>query len=271
MSDLVLIGSFNHPRLLQGLVDYGATLGVQLVIQQTHTDYGIYAGPDDESVAKALFEDFIKDPSASKYQSASWQVENPNNPFVYANQGGAKEFLAGTSWFYKAIPSVAIALFLLALFGVSSLYDALRFQAANPITWLTPALLHFSWLHLIFNLVWWLHLGKVIELKQGTGRLGLVFLVSALGGHLMQYLLVGPYFGGLSGVVYGLLGYVWLSEKRGHFAKGTLGNPVAVFMFAWLVLGFFEVLPLNIANWAHLGGLIAGLLMAFAPHKKAAE
>ncbi|MFL2699686.1 MAG: rhomboid family intramembrane serine protease, partial [Gammaproteobacteria bacterium] len=71
-------------------------------------------------------------------------------------------------------------------------------------------------------------------------------------------------FGGLSGVVYGLLGFCFLMELDNRQERYGLPPAIYIFMIAWLILGFMGVLELfgfgSIANYAHLGGLISGLI-----------
>jgi len=129
---------------------------------------------------------------------------------------------------------------------------------------LTPDFLHFSWMHLIFNSVMLWFLGSQVEWIDGRGRLIVLFVVSSLGSNLLQYLVSGPLFGGLSGVVYGILGYCWLSQRR----RARFQFPPALITFAlvWMLIGFTplpEMLGLGrMANEAHLGGFISGLVVA---------
>jgi GlpG protein len=75
--------------------------------------------------------------------------------------------------------------------------------------------------------------------------------------NLAQYLGKGPLFGGMSGVVYGLLGYVWMKGKNDP-ASGLFLHPQTVtMMLLWFFLGFTPVLP-NIANITHGAGLFLG-------------
>ena len=72
----------------------------------------------------------------------------------------------------------------------------------------------------------------------------------------------GINFGGLAGVVYGLLGFYWiLGWLRPHWGfvlnKGVIG-----FMLAWLALGYVDILPVNMANTAHTLGLLTGMIWA---------
>ncbi|MGO2478290.1 MAG: rhomboid family intramembrane serine protease, partial [Pseudoalteromonas sp.] len=101
-----------------------------------------------------------------------------------------------------------------------------------------------------------------------SGKLTLVglFLVTAFISNWVQFLLVGPNFGGLSGVVYGLLGFCWVYSLLNPKQPPLVTNSVVGFMLIWLVLGFVNMLPVNMANWAHLGGLIGGMAYGLTTH-----
>ncbi|WP_354622622.1 rhomboid family intramembrane serine protease [Psychromonas sp. MME2] len=87
-------------------------------------------------------------------------------------------------------------------------------------------------------------------------------MLTAIISNFAQYHLVGPYFGGLSGVVYGLVGYCWLFGKLNKQSKINLPNAYFGFLLGWLVLGFIDILPVNVANYAHLAGLFTGIILA---------
>ena len=84
---------------------------------------------------------------------------------------------------------------------------------------------------------WWLRdLGSMIEERQSTRRLALLVFTISAASNLAQYLVSGPRFGGMSGVVYGLLGYIWI---RGKFdpSSGLFLHPTTVqMMLIWFVL-----------------------------------
>ncbi|MFP3334687.1 rhomboid family intramembrane serine protease, partial [Pseudomonas sp. SIMBA_064] len=73
--------------------------------------------------------------------------------------------------------------------------------------WFSHALLHFSLLHILFNLMWWWYLGGAVEKRLGSGKLFVILLISALLSGWLQAKFSGIWFGGLSGVVYALMGY----------------------------------------------------------------
>ncbi|MFT7221019.1 MAG: GlpG protein [Candidatus Azotimanducaceae bacterium] len=132
---------------------------------------------------------------------------------------------------------------------------------------LTPMFLHFSILHVVFNLLWVWDIGRRIELKLGSWTLLLVVIISSLVANFSQYLMTGPVlFGGMSGVVFGLLGFsfVW-SKVRPERTMGV-PNGIYMFMFVFLAIGFTGILDSlglgSIANGAHLGGMIGGMLTA---------
>ena len=124
-------------------------------------------------------------------------------------------------------------------------------------------LLHFSLTHLVFNLAWWLYLGRQFEQRLGSATLLGITLFIALLSNAAQLIMVNPQFGGLSGVVYGLFGYFWITGIINPAQRLHISNGLAGFMLLWLVLGFFDVLWVSMANWAHLGGLVAGMFCAW--------
>ena len=70
---------------------------------------------------------------------------------------------------------------------------------------------------------------------------------------------MSPNFGGLSGVVYGLLGYIWMWQTV--IPSGRLRLPLAMIGFMLVALVLMEVFASSwIASAAHAGGLFAGMM-----------
>ncbi len=135
--------------------------------------------------------------------------------------------------------------------------DVLKGQVWRPVA---PIFLHFTVLHLLFNMMWLRSLGSSIEFVRGTRRfLVLVFVIAVLS-NVAQFYWLGPRFGGMSGVVFGLIGYIWLKGKfQPHLGLG-LPHQTLVYAFLWMFLcmtGSFG----PIANAAHLGGLAVGVVI----------
>lgn len=130
---------------------------------------------------------------------------------------------------------------------------------------LTPMLIHFGILHLAMNSLWYWELGRRIEARQGAVMLLGLTLLFSLAANFAQYLHAGPsLFGGLSGVLYGLLGHCWIFQSLAPTPAYRLPPGVLVMMLVWLLIcmtGIFELLQFGaIANAAHVGGLLAGCL-----------
>ncbi len=121
----------------------------------------------------------------------------------------------------------------------------------------------------MFN-VWALsQAGKLIESRRGAGALAWLVFLSALASNVGQYVYMvyidreTVRFAGISGVVYALLGYIWM-RGRVNPEEGMILHPNTVrLMLGWLVLGFL-VRMLRMANGSHLVGLIVGMLYALA-------
>lgn len=133
----------------------------------------------------------------------------------------------------------------------------------------TPMLIHFGAMHLFFNLLWLHDLGGTIERLQGTWRLALIVGVIAVASNTAQYFVSGPSFGGLSGVVYGLLGYVWMKGKFDPASGYFLHPQTVVMMIVWYFLCLTGLLG-PIANTVHTIGLAIGLAWGWlsSQHRK---
>jgi GlpG protein len=127
---------------------------------------------------------------------------------------------------------------------------------------ITPIFLHFGFLHILFNMFWLHDLGSLIENRRGTGYFVAFILLAAIISNIAQYCVSGPSFGGMSGVVYGLFGYVWMKGKFDP-GDGIEMNPSTVtIMLAWFALCFTGIFG-HVANWAHAAGLAVGALWGY--------
>ena len=168
------------------------------------------------------------------------------------------------------VACVALALDLFELPRSELMFSWPDIQGGEVWRLITPAFLHASLstnpLHLVFNM-WWLYdLGTLIERRLGSTRFAILVVIIALVSNLAQFLVRGPNFAGMSGVVYGLFGYAWVRGRLDPTSGFYLRPDVAFWMMIWFFLcasGFIG----NVANWAHGGGLVAGAALGYAAHQ----
>lgn len=128
---------------------------------------------------------------------------------------------------------------------------------------LTPAFLHFSFFHILFNGLWTWELGRRLEMVLGVQHYLLFFVGTAVAANFMQFVSGPSVFGGMSGVVYALVGFIWMRQKFSPHPVLAVPPGIIGFMLVWLVICFTGIVDRfiggSVANGAHLGGLLAGM------------
>jgi len=129
----------------------------------------------------------------------------------------------------------------------------------------TPMLIHFGILHLLFNMYWLFRFGRDIEIRAGSLRFAVLVLAISVSSNVAQFLATAnPLFGGMSGVVYGLFGFLWIKSRFDPRSGYFVDQITSILLIAWFfICAFGWVGP--IANWAHGVGLVAGAALAYAP------
>ena len=142
----------------------------------------------------------------------------------------------------------------------------------------TPIFIHFGLVHLVFDMYMFYLFGSIIEARRGALRYGLLVLTVAIAANYGQYFF--PYrlhwggapttmFGGMSGVVYGLFGYLWMKSRFEPQLLMFVPPSTVVILVAWLVLGWTgainQLVGGAIANWEHTIGLGVGIMIGCAP------
>ena len=138
---------------------------------------------------------------------------------------------------------------------------------------ITPAFLHFGILHFVFNSLWMWDLGRRLELYIGKRTYFLFFIVTAIVSNMAQYFWESnSNFGGMSGVVYALVGFIIVSHKLSPHTLTAVPASVLGFMLFWLVLCMTGAVDYlvggGVANAAHVGGLLAGCAFALLIKKR---
>lgn len=271
---MTLLIQLNNAQMARMLIDYLATQHIPCELRETGFYFAVWL-LDDQFLTKAEQEvqRFVREPNHPRYQAAAWSTGKPV---------AGKDLDRGNSlWMELTLQArpftLWIACLTIAVFAVCWFYPPAQEWLMFAWPWeswqvwrlITPAFLHFSVLHILFNLCWWWYLGNRIEKRYGGKKLLVIWFVASLIPNILQALLAGDTFGGLSGVAYALLGYAWLRERLDDNGTRFVSNGLFGFMVVWLVIGFANVLEIQTANLAHLGGLCIGLIQGWQDHRTA--
>lgn len=265
MIQLLVLGD---ARMAQALVDYLATLGIPCELTQSELGVSVWLA-DERRLAQAQQEvkRFLSEPNHPRYMEASRQSGHADARIDYSKgmTDPVTDFLHQAGPLTLVVIIACLAIYALDAIGLP-IFDELAFhptlaQFTDWQAWryVTPAFIHFSVLHLVFNLLWWWYLGGQIEQRLGSGKLFILLIVGAALPNIAEFFVSGPRFGGLSGVVYALLGYSWLRTRLQPDCGLAMPPALMGFMLVWLVLGFLDMLGTPTANMAHLVGLLVGL------------
>jgi GlpG protein len=124
---------------------------------------------------------------------------------------------------------------------------------------LTPIFIHLNIVHIFFNMMWLASLGSLIEARQSRALLMRLVVLLGIGSNLVQFMVTGrPNFGGMSGVVYGLIGYMWMRGKFDPSSGLRLDSYTLIASMIWFFACFTGWVG-PIANGAHAGGLVLGM------------
>jgi hypothetical protein len=132
--------------------------------------------------------------------------------------------------------------------------------------------IHIGWLHIIFNSYALWIVGPQVEKLYGSARFVILYVITGVAGVLGSYLF-HPFSisAGASGAIFGLFGVLLVfgiryRESIPPFFKRAVGTGVLPVIFINLFIGFTIQ---GIDNSAHIGGLIAGaVLAAVVPFQK---
>ncbi len=136
----------------------------------------------------------------------------------------------------------------------------------------TSCLMHAGLLHAAFNLYWLMLFGIALELRLGSYRmLGLMVLLGYVS--MMPEYSIGSYHRaeplmivGLSGIVYGLFGLVWMGRRWHPDMYAVCDRQTSQLLLGWffLCIALTAADILRVANIAHGAGFVFGVLYARA-------
>jgi GlpG protein len=125
----------------------------------------------------------------------------------------------------------------------------------------TPIFIHMNPLHLLLNMYWTSVFGGLLETTGRRWTLFWLTLVTAALSNVAQFWAVGPNFGGMSGVGYGLFGYVWIRGRVDRSFDLHVPQNLVVMFIAWFVICLTGLVG-PVANYAHGFGFLAGAVLA---------
>jgi rhomboid protease GluP len=148
------------------------------------------------------------------------------------------------------------SLFLLGASGTIPVIQAHRFW-----TLVSASFLHGGIMHIGFNMMALYQLGPFVLREFGFHRFINLYIITGACGFAASVLFGVPFTIGASASICGLIGAViYYGKSRG----GTYGEDIYKQAIGWVAgLIFFGLIFPGINNWAHGGGLLSGILLAF--------
>ncbi len=248
----------------------------------------------DVSRAEELLREFLADPQAERFQRAAKSGKNYKKEQEKKAKRSNAILDARTTIFNRsaAVSRGTVTLLLIIVCGAVFVFSRLgedlfylrpflisgtRVLPDQGIVWIplweslkngdwwrlfTPIFIHFGFMHILFNMMWLLDLGSMVEQRQGSVFLVFFIAVISASSNLAQYFFSGPLFGGMSGVNYGLVGYIWMKGRYDPRSGLWLQKNTIVMMVLWYLACLVGLVP-NVANAAHTAGFAIGIAWGF--------
>jgi GlpG protein len=290
------------PKALDSKVfaDYLLTLGMRARIDEQPEGWMVWIYNEDHVLkARQELQGYVSQPNDPRYQNAIEAARSIRQKDQQLDQEFRKNFRSvADQWAYPSLRQRPLTFGLVAaclvvfLLVESGRFPGLEQQLTFSRTYVdlqgrprstglsdilsgelwrlvSPVFLHFSILHLLFD-VWALSaFATLIEVRRGTSRLAVLVFVSAVVSNMGEYLYGERFspgephvFGGISGVVCALFGYIWMKGLYEPEQRMILHPNSVMLMLLWITLcmtGSFTSVIGSIANAAHLAGLVVGV------------
>lgn len=295
------IGSVTTEPYAQRLTDYLLTRGVKSQYERVEGAWSVWVYDEDQvTQAREIVAAFQANPERPEYLEAEAAARKLRDAAIAGQRRVRKNIVDVRSQWTRPSPNRPVTMFLIAVcvlvafmsrFGddpgedkiIQKLLISSYEQRGTTIYWwrlsspesdlrkgelwrvITPIFVHFGVMHLFMNMMALHSLGGLIEMVRGSWRLTFMMLFLAATSNLLQYWWDGsPSFGGISGVVFGLFGYVWM-KSRFQPELGMRIDPTSITMVLFFLVLCMTGLIGPIANAAHLAGLVGGVLIGIAP------
>jgi GlpG protein len=296
------IGTLSDEAQAVTLAEYLLTLHIETRLEQEPHGWVVWVCDEDRvAQGRQELEAFQRNPYDPRYAAAIetlrrrvvTPVDAPRPSAEPADAEAVAPERRGRSWTFALLAAcVAVGLAtnlgeekdqpqpLLRALLISDSRSGMLPEVRHGQVWrlVTPIFLHFGPLHLLFNMLFFFRIGALVEERRGPLRyLGLVLLLAVVS-NLTQYFLghparllgredgplFNPAFGGLSGVLYGLFGYVWVKGRLEPELDLDVNPTTTLVLMLWFFLCLTSVVP-NVGNGSHAGGLLTGALVGAVP------
>ena len=123
---------------------------------------------------------------------------------------------------------------------------------------ITGMFLHGSILHLLFNMYALYIIGMQLESFLGKAKYLIVYLLSGIGASMLSIFFSNSFSVGASGAIFGLMGaLLYFGYHYRVYLDSVVKSQIIPLIVLNLILGFTLS---GIDNWAHIGGLVSGIL-----------
>ena len=273
--------------------DFLIAQGIKCSFDVEATGYAVWVHDDDQiPAAKSALAEFQANPQDARFREARKQADALLREQAALRKAARRQMVSMSQhWSRPASAAAPLTVGLLMIcvvvfaqtefvepsmerqrseFGAREDGLAERLMISTDGTWraifqdhewwrlLTPSILHFGIMHIVFNLMWWWRLGGMIEQRKGTPAFFGLVLATALATDLLQFQFSSWRFGGMSGIVYGLIGYAFVKGKLDPADGIDLDRRSAALALFFYVICWTGALG-PIANFGHAGGLLAGI------------
>jgi GlpG protein len=270
-------GTLPSKQDAERFANYLLSLGITSKVEQASDGWSIWIHDENQIPrSKQELEQFERQPADERYQVAEQAARAGRREAAEKKRLAQKNYIDmrnewASPWRRRPVTLLLIAASVFATYGLSdptetelmfSMPDILQGQVWRLIT---PIFLHASPLHLLFNMWWMYDLGTLIERRLRLFVFLVLVLAIALASNYGQFLYSGPNFVGMSGVVYGLFGYAWVRGRLDPTCGLYLRGDIAIWMVGWMLICIINP-TMNVANTAHVVGLIAGAVLGVLPN-----
>jgi GlpG protein len=281
-----IIGHLPNEASALTFSDFLYVQGIHNQVEREHEGWAVWIHSEDElEKAKSLLDNYKANPNDPRFHKHARRASELKAQEIEEDRAAKEKTFDRTKIFKSTMPygtgplTVLLVVASVAITGLvwsnadKSLYKSLLItehvvglpEIARGQIWrlFTSVFLHggpyfnqWGLMHIVFNMWWLIDLGSMIEGRQSSRSLLALVLVLGVVSNVAQWSFAGPSIG-MSGVVYGLLGYIWMKGRFDPSSGLFLHQQTVLMMLIWFFVCWFFMRTV-IANYAHTAGLVLG-------------